>query len=110
MDTCSCNCVLDKSPLFLQEQEGQVEEEEHEDAGSAFITSFPEQETTCLVKGNNVSKTYLRKSWRKIQDQDMSVKSSSHKMYWEQSENTFCREFHRNWKISGKIRTKENKQ
>lgn len=39
----------------------------------------------------------------------MSKKSSSHKMYWEQSENTLCREFHRNWKISGKIRTKENR-
>lgn len=40
MDTCSRNCVLDKSPLFLQEQEGQVEEEEHEDAGSAFIATL----------------------------------------------------------------------
>lgn len=35
--------------------------------------------------------------------------SSSHRKYLEELENAFSGEFHRNWKISGKIRTKENR-
>ena len=56
-------------------------------------------------------KLYLRKSQRKIQDQGFySVfLSSNHRKNLEELETSFCGEFHRNWKISGKIRTKDNR-
>lgn len=35
--------------------------------------------------------------------------SSNHRKNVEELETTFCGEFHRNWEIEGKIRTKENR-
>lgn len=69
------------------------------------------KQSTC----DNVSNMYYvrilqRKEKKKIKTRIYFVfLSSSHKMYSGELENTFCREFHKNWKISGKIRTKENR-
>lgn len=78
---------------------------------SKYNHLHPQQDVICQVKANNVSKIYLRKSQRKIQDQGFYFVflSSNHREYLEELETTFCGEFHRNWKISGKIRTNKNR-
>lgn len=111
MHTCSYNSVLGIPEFVLQQQEGPAEGEDLEEAVNAPISTLSKKLSAKWKANNNVSKLYLRKSQRKIQDQGFYCVflSSNHRKYLEELETTFCGEFHRNWKISGKIRTKDNR-
>lgn len=111
MHTCSHNSVLGIPEFLLQQQEGPAEGEDLEEAVNATISTLSKKLSAKWKANNNVSKLYLRKSQRKIQDQGFYFVflSSNHRKYLEELETTFCGEFHRNWKISGKIRTKDNR-
>lgn len=108
MHTCSHNSVLGIPEFLLQQQEGPAEGEDLEEAVNATISTLSKKLSAKWKANNNVSKLYLRKSQRKIQDQGFYFVflSSNHRKYLEELETTFCGEFHRTGKSQAKLEPK----
>lgn len=94
-------------PLTLPLQnKGQMDKEDHEGAGSASISALSKKWSARWRP--SMSPEDNEGNHKPFKTKICSFLSWICTKYLEEL-STFCGEFHRNWKLSGKIRTKENR-